>query len=325
MKKMTNSSENDLIRNILRSVSLQTVLYFRPELRARWGILTAAREVAFFHVVTRGRCWLDVEGEEGYWRLQTGDVVILPQGNTHTLRDAPHTPPARLEDLLAKHPLEEGRVLRFGGQGALTTLVCGGFNFSDWKINPLRQLLPAVLHIKGRKSQVVSALLKTLLTYVQEECGGNQPGEEIVLTRVSEVFFVKALQSYLVSSKNEESALVALRDPRIGRLLSAIHDHPERAWTLKALAAMAGMSRSALSQRFKAVVGESPQRYVTRCRLNQAARLLQATDTKIANIARRVGYDSEFSFSRAFKRALGTTPKVYRRDGLNKDCGLPED
>ena len=321
---MTNFSENDLITSILRSVSLQTVLYYRPEFRARWGIIMAAREVAFFHVVTRGRCWMDVEGQEGYWRLQAGDVVILPRGNAHTLRDAQHTCPTRLEDLLAKYPLEEGRVLRFGGRGPLTTLVCGGFNFSDWKVNPLRLLLPTVLHIKGRTSQVVSAL-KSLLACVQEECGGNQPGEEIVLTRVSEVFFVKALQSYLVSSKNEESQLAALRDSRIGRLLSAIQDHPEHAWTLKALAEMAAMSRSALSQRFKAVVGESPQRYVTRCRLHLAARLLQATDTKIANIARRVGYDSEFSFSRAFKRALGTTPKVYRRDALNKECRLPED
>ena len=323
MKKKTNFSEDDLIKNILRSVSLRTVLYFRSELRVPWGIMLAAREAAFFHVVTRGQCWLEVEGQQGFWRLQAGDVMILPQGNAHSLRNAPHTLPTRLEDVLTKNPLKEGRLLCFGGQGPLTTLVCGGFDFSDWKINPLRLLLPIVLHIKGRKGQVVSSL-KSLLTYVQEECDANQPGEEIVLTRVSEVFFVKALQSYLVSSKNEESELAALRDSQIGRLLSAIHDHPERAWTLKSLAKIAGMSRSALSQQFKTVVGESPQRYVTRCRLNRAAQFLEATDTKIVNIARRVGYGSEFSFSRAFKRALGTTPKGYRRETLNKKCQLPD-
>src|SRR6516225_12467407 len=76
MKRPTDSSENDLIRSILRSLSLRTVLYLRPELRASWGMTLAARQVAFFHVVTRGRCWLDVDGQKGYWRLQAGDVVI---------------------------------------------------------------------------------------------------------------------------------------------------------------------------------------------------------------------------------------------------------
>jgi AraC-like DNA-binding protein len=75
-----------------------------------------------------------------------------------------------------------------------------------------------------------------------------------------------------------------------------------------------GLSRSALADRFTALVGQPPMQYLTRWRLQLAANLLRAGNRNVASVAADVGYDSEAAFSRAFKRELGTTPAAWRRN-----------
>ncbi|MGQ0593518.1 MAG: helix-turn-helix domain-containing protein [Gammaproteobacteria bacterium] len=107
--------------------------------------------------------------------------------------------------------------------------------------------------------------------------------------------------------------LGALRDRHIGLALAAIHQFPERDWTVASLAAQTGLSRSPFSARFNALVGEPPLSYLTRWRMNTATRLLRETDLGLAGIAGRVGYTSEAAFSKAFTRRFKTAPGAYRR------------
>jgi AraC-like DNA-binding protein len=79
------------------------------------------------------------------------------------------------------------------------------------------------------------------------------------------------------------------------------------------LAKEAGMSRAAFARNFSASVGEPPHSYLTRWRMGIATQLLEETDLQLSEIASRVGYRSEFSFSRAFKPARGVSPIQYRR------------
>ncbi len=72
------------------------------------------------------------------------------------------------------------------------------------------------------------------------------------------------------------------------------------------------MSRSLLDERFRQVLGRSPIRYLTEWRMHVAVELLASTDLGVAQIAHRVGYESEEAFSRAFKRSLGSSPSVWR-------------
>jgi AraC-like DNA-binding protein len=102
-------------------------------------------------------------------------------------------------------------------------------------------------------------------------------------------------------------------DARIARTLAALHDRFSERWTLAKMARVAGMSRAAFVARFKQVTGTSPGAYLTRLRLDAARELLIATDDPAAKIALRVGYDSPYAFSRAFKRMVGSPPVVYRR------------
>jgi AraC-like DNA-binding protein len=96
--------------------------------------------------------------------------------------------------------------------------------------------------------------------------------------------------------------------------MARMHAHPDRSWTTEPLAAEVSMSRVAFARRFTRLVGEAPLAYLTRWRLNLAARRLRDADEAIAAVAGQVGYSSEYSFSRAFTRYHGQPPGRYRRE-----------
>ena len=115
------------------------------------------------------------------------------------------------------------------------------------------------------------------------------------------------------SSCRQTGWLRALSDPRIGIVLRSIHGNIQQPWTVAELASAAGMSRSAFALRFREIVGETPLEYLTRWRIYKAALLLRDGDKKLAEVANAVGYDSDGSFNKTFKRMLGVTPGAYRR------------
>ena len=109
--------------------------------------------------------------------------------------------------------------------------------------------------------------------------------------------------------------LGALREPRIGGALERIHEAPEKAWSIDELARGVGMSRSAFASRFKALVGETPMQYLARWRMHRAAYYLRTEGLPLPQVAGRVGYESTATFSKAFKRYIGSAPATYRRSG----------
>jgi hypothetical protein len=106
--------------------------------------------LAAFHVVTRGgHCWLKVEGDSEARQLRNGDLVILPPGNTHWLRDDPDSPALWLEGLLAVHLVDAELRLGGGGDGAATDLLCGAFAIEASRQHQIFSALPAAIHIRG--------------------------------------------------------------------------------------------------------------------------------------------------------------------------------
>jgi AraC-like DNA-binding protein len=312
MKQLTGSIRRDEVSEILRAVRFHGALFCRSELSAPWGFSVTGREFVSFHIVTHGSCCLDVQGLDGRFALAEGDLVILPGGHTHTVRDSPSSPATRLEELIAGSGIDARGTLRAGGGGAVTVLICGGFHFEDGSTNPIVASLPPIIHLRGRTRGVENWLGLTL-AFLAEEAEAGRPGAELAVTRLADLLFIEVLRTYFSAPETSRLGLAAaLRDPRIGAALLSIQREPEARWDLSNLARSVAMSRTTFATRFKALVGESPLSYVTRCRMSKATAVLRSGTASIAEVASRVGYDSEASFGRAFKRWIGTSPAAFR-------------
>jgi AraC-like DNA-binding protein len=220
------------------------------------------------------------------------------------MRDDPATPAVELDEILRGAPLADGRRLRYGGGGAQTALVCGGFGLDEAAAHPILRALPSLVHIHGSVPWVAATL-----DLLSAEVASDAPGAEEVTSRLADALLAQALRVALA----ELDGSSALRDPQLAAAIARVHGQPGRAWTVGELAADIGLSRSAFAARFRELVGEPPRRYITRTRLAHAAALLHETDACLAEIAARTGYATEFSFGKAFKRRFGVAPGAYRR------------
>jgi AraC-like DNA-binding protein/mannose-6-phosphate isomerase-like protein (cupin superfamily) len=312
MELLNDFDAADPISQLLRLVRIRSTVYCRSDMGAPWGFGVEAHGNPAFHVVTAGRCWLEVEGEPEQIALRAGDLVVLPTGRRHWVRDDTVSPATELEEILATTPLGTGRRLRHGGNGPRTALLCGGFVLEGADAHPILRSLPEVLHIRGTAGRPVPWLAATV-ALLSAEVASSAPGAEEVVSRLADALLTQALRAALAELQDADGARVlALRDPQIVAAIGVIHRHPERSWTVGEIAAQVGLSRSAFAARFRRVVGEPPKRYVTRTRLAHGAALLHQTDASLAEIAARAGYATEFSFSKAFKRTFGIAPGAYR-------------
>jgi AraC family transcriptional regulator, alkane utilization regulator len=304
------------VAQLLGLIRVRSTVYCRSVMRAPWGFGVVARPVAAFHLVTGGSCWLEVEGEDQAVALGAGDLVILPRGSAHQVRSDPTAGIRLLDDILADHPVPDGR-LSCGGSGPATTILCGGFVLEDQRLNPLLNRLPALVKVAGASGRPVPWLTSTL-ELLTGEMRAVHAGVETLVTRLSEVLLVQALRAYLTDLNGDTPpGLQGFADPQIGKAISLMQERPEQPWTLDRLAAAVAMSRAAFASRFRALTGEPPMRYLTRYRLFKAALDLRRSNANLSRIAMSTGYDSEVTLSKAFRRYFGVAPGTYRKTAAN--------
>jgi len=308
----TAMSRGDPLSEALRLVKVETTVVFRVLCGAPWGVGIEADFGPAFHIMTKGVCYLEIEGQPEQLRLADGDLVMLPAGQRHWIRDRPRTPVSGLGQILACATTDGHGPTRLGGNGAPTWMVCGGFTLQAWRAQPLWRLLPPVIHIRGSAGKPVPWVAATLGLLAAENAA-RAPGSGAVVDRLADLLLTQALRAALAADAPANTAgLSALRDPQIAKAIELIHRHPEHPWTVGGLADEVALSRSAFASRFRQCLGESPKSYVTRIRLAGAASTLRGTSLGLPEIALRAGYASQFSFSKAFKRAFGLPPSAYR-------------
>jgi len=309
--RLLNTAPDDDVTALLTDLAVRSSVYCLSDLGAPWGFEVADADVAKFHVVLDGACWLRLAGTSPR-RLGRGDLVILPRGERHTMRDSLDSPVTGLEQLIAAHPLDADARLRCGGDGERTRLLCGGFTLASPASQTLLALLPQVVTMTPRAG-LVSAWIGPVFALARQEADAPAPGAQAIFAKLADVFLTQALRTYLTGAAQAGLAPPEpLPDPVIARAAALIRDEPGRPWTLQSLARETGLSRTAFATRFRAATGESPMQHLAKVRLSQAAGYLTTADLTLDAIAARTGYASNASLSKAFKRYFGVSPGSYR-------------
>lgn len=304
---------SDALGETLHPLRLSGTLYCRAELTEPWGLdLPPLEDCMMFHIVTRGRCRLETPGADPV-TLEPGVLALVPHGAGHIMRSAPDAAATPLFDIPVEQLSERYEILRHGGGGEPAQTICVVVKFDHVAAENLVALLPPVLTLDVREADVDGWLYATL-RFLSREARERRPGGEAVLTRLADVLVIQMIRAWIDSApEGERGWLTALRDQQIGRALQAVHQRPERDWTVAALAREAGMSRTAFAARFTELAGEPAMRYVTQWRMRLARLRLRETAEPLSELAERFGYQSEAAFCRAFKRIFGMSPGSVRR------------
>jgi AraC-like DNA-binding protein len=309
--RLLTGTARDGLDEMLARLKVESTVYCLSEMNAPWGFRVDGEPVAKFHLVLDGGCWLRVDGDDPI-HLGVGDLAILPRGEEHTVSDEPATPARGLERILADHPLDAEARLFYGGQGSQTRLLCGGFVLADAIPAALSELLPTVVRMDVTR-RATTGWLGPTFALARDEVDRSTPGSRAILAKLADVFLAQALRDVLVESQRRGLLpTTPLRDVPIAHAIELIRTAPQRRWTLASLAHEVGMSRTAFASRFRASVGDSPMRHLATVRLGLAAGYLRTTRLNVNAVARRAGYDSDASLSKAFKREFGVSPGVYR-------------
>jgi AraC-like DNA-binding protein len=201
--------------------------------------------------------------------------------------------------------------LNHGEGDTRTVLICGGLRFAGFVANALAAQLPEVLVTEPRRG---GAALRLALEAMTAEATRPRPGSATIMGRLLDIVTVEVIRSFVENTSAADSGwLRALRDPQLARALLALHEQPEAAWSLDSMASTAGMSRSVFARRFAETLAMPPKHYLTRLRMFRALDTLQRESIGVAELAHRLGYDSEAAFARAFKRHIGRSPSEARK------------
>ena len=297
----------DTLGETFYSLRLNGVIYANSELTAPWGIEMPAMEgKMMFHIVTEGSCQLQSAHEQV--QLTAGDLVLLPLGKGHSIASDKSIGCTAFFDLPVTRPSERFEILRYGGGGEYTHLICGVLSFDQVAgTKPIAQL-PAFIHTKSDSGELANDM-NALMTLMAEEAQSLHAGGETIIAHLADIIVIKAIRHWIEHAPEASQGwLGGLKDPKISKALAAIHNQPESAWTVDQLAKQAGMSRSGFSARFTEIIGTSVKQYLTEWRMSLARMRIMHSPVTLTELAEALGYQSEAAFSRAYKRINGEPP-----------------
>lgn len=318
----------DALSEALNAVRMTGAIFYYAECSAPWGFSVPALDrvahrlspgterLVPYHLVSEGTASLKFENLQ--LQLDAGDVLIIPHGEAHEVSNG--SPPRLIDSAapLGKFLAGELRTMTLGGGGAKTCFVCGYFGCERSADRLFLAGLPQVIKMNVR-GDATGQWLESSIRYLVSERDTPRPGQAVLLAKMAEALFVQTLRRYMESLPPEQTGwLAAARDPIVGAALGLMHAAPGAPWSLEELARRIGASRSVLTKRFDRFLGEPPLAYLTRWRLQLAARALQTSRKPIGEIAANVGYTSQAAFNRAFKREFDTQPVQYRRTKSNE-------
>ena len=317
----------DPLSDVLKTVRLTGATFFDICARGTWvaeqpkpqailpKVLPGAAHLIAYHVITEGRCFANIVGQEPL-AVEAGEIIVFTRGDAHVMASGPgmradHPNPESLYD---EGAAQQPYFTFIGAEGPVSTrLVCGFLACDARPFNPLLDNLPSVIKVAAGPGSE-SRWLSQFISVATHETADKRAGGEGILAKLSELMFIEVIRRHLEGLPAAQVGwLAGLRDPFVGKALSLMHAKPAHDWTIDDLAHDVGLSRSVLAERFNDMVGIPPIQYLSLWRMQIAAGMLSGSNANIASIAAETGYSSEAAFSRAFKRMVGISPSEHRR------------
>jgi AraC-like DNA-binding protein len=299
------ATRTDVLSQVLTLIRLRGELVYSANLRGPWNI-AFPKGAAHFHYIEQGEAWVQTLGAEPL-HVRHGDMVLLPHGTGHRICDHPSTSPVDIDVIIDRHFDRARSVLDYGGDGPCCRIVGGLFNFEGGSLAAVMAALPIVVHIPSDNGKTPD-WLDAIAHFLVKESHEVEPGSSLMISRLIDLLVIRTLRTWAANQTRPGSWLGGLGEERVGRVLSAIHADPYRAWSVHELANIAAMSRTVFAERFTARVGEPPLHYIKRWKLTLAADMLATGGLKVTQAAQRIGYTSDAAFSRAFKSHFGYAP-----------------
>lgn len=311
----------DLVSELLMGMRLVGVEYRRIEVSPPFGL--AFGEVdgrAQFHFIARGPVYLRTP-EGTVLTMKGGDAVLLPRGGAHSLVSSPDGD-RKCRDVrsLDAAPLCASVSAISACEGSpecidqRAVVFSGSMEFDLGGLHPLVSLMPEVMLVSTLFNRYPEIL--PMLEAMEREANGARAGFAGILARLADVVAAFIVRAWVECGCGDASGwIAALRDPRLGRVIVAIHKAPGHDWTVAELAERMGASRSVFAERFLDVTGMTPVRYLTELRMRLASDWISRERMSIDTAAERLGYGSQAAFSRAFKRIMGHPPGTLAASG----------
>ena len=263
-----------------------------------------------------GGCRLSLEGAGESIGLVAVNCFVLPSGRPVRIASDLALEPTLASEALA--PDRNGGMVAYNGGGGVL-LVGSRVKVDGRHAEALLRTLSPIMHLRGATDQ---AALRWSIELMMQELREARPGGALIAQHLAHMMLVQTLRLYLSQQLLADVGWFAvLADPQVSAALGAIHADPAHDWRLDELTARAGMSRTVFARRFRERVGETPASYLTRWRMVRAAERLISSRDPLVRIARSAGYDSENSFSTAFKRVMGRSPRRYARAEKTRHYG----
>lgn len=305
----------DCLSDALNRIRFKSYIHCNSEFTAPWGLnMPGFAGHAAFLVMLRGGCVVSFQDSNAVYSLAAGEVMLLPRGSGCIIQD--HASSEVVDFLKVKTgPPPRGEIWHYGGGGALTSILMGCFEFDMHVKNPLIESLPGVIYLKAEQLQS-EPWFDTTLRFLASETANNRPGSEIIIARLTDMFFIQVVRAFMMLHKDCDKTtgwLKGLSDPEIGMSLRLMHEKPAAPWTVASLAHEVGLSRTAFAVKFAKILNQTPIDYLTSWRMQEAVSLMDKGESSIPAIAAAVGYTSEAAFAKAFKRELGEAPGAFRR------------
>nr|WP_043370074.1 AraC family transcriptional regulator [Cyanobium sp. PCC 7001] len=306
----------DLFGGLLDGPRARGAFALRTVMRPPWSLRILAESPITVLAIVRGHAWVVPDGSEPV-RLGVGDVAVTRAPLHYCVADHPDTAPeivihpgqrcTNLNGESLEQELMHGVRTWGNDPNGSTLMLVGAYESTSDISDRLLRVLPPVLTLSN--DTWGSPLVSLLCEEMEKECAG----QAAVLDRLIDLLLIAILRAWFTRpSASAPTWYRAHSDPLVSRTLQVLHQQPAFPWTLAQLCHEVGASRSALSRRFRDVVGESPMKFLTSWRLALAADMLCDPEATVGTVANALGYSTPFALSAAFKRVRGISPQEHR-------------